>query len=112
MIELCRKAGAQVVLVGIRIPPNYGLRYTEKFQAIYGELAKRYDVPLVPFLLEGIATNPSLMQEDGIHPRAKAQPLILDNVWPILKPLLHQSVSLLFRHLPRNLRDSYTALRA
>jgi acyl-CoA thioesterase-1 len=112
MIELCRKAGAQVVLVGIRIPPNYGLRYTEKFQTIYGELAKRYDVPLVPFLLEGIATSPNLMQEDGIHPRAEAQPLILDNVWPILEPLLRQSVSFLFRHLPGNLRDSYTVLRA
>ena len=93
MIELSRQAGAQVVLAEIRIPPNYGPRYTEKFRAIYDELAKRYGITLLPFLLEGVAGNPALMQEDGIHPRAEAQSLIVDKVWPVLQPLLGQSTS-------------------
>ncbi len=93
MIELCRQAGAQAILIEMRIPPNYGLRYTEKFQALYGELARRYDLPLIPFLLEGVAGNPALIQSDGIHPRAEAQPRILDNVWSVLEPLLARPVS-------------------
>ena len=88
MIELCRQAGARVVLAGMRIPPNYGPRYTQKFQAVYEELAKRYELPLIPFLLEGVAGNPASMQSDGIHPRAEAQPRILENVWGVLEPLL------------------------
>ncbi len=88
MIEQSRDAGARVLLVGIRIPPNYGPLYTGKFQAVYPRLAERYDVPLVPFLLDGVATEPGLMQPDGIHPRAEAQPRLLDNVWAALEPLL------------------------
>ena len=72
----------------MRIPPNYGPLYTQKFQATFGELAKRYDIPLIPFLLEGVAGNPALTQDDGLHPRAEGQPRVLDNVWPTLEPLL------------------------
>lgn len=90
MIELSRQAGARLILVEMRIPPNYGPQYTEKFQALFGELAARYDLPLVPFLLTGVADNPALMQGDGIHPRAEAQPRIVDNVWPVLEPLLNE----------------------
>lgn len=90
IIELSRQADAQVILVEMRIPPNYGPLYTEKFQALFGELAARYDLPLVPFLLTGIADDPALMQGDGIHPRAEAQFRILGNVWPVLEPLLNK----------------------
>ena len=88
MIEAAEKADARVLLLGIRIPPNYGPRYTEGFHEIYGDLADRYDAALVPFLLEGVALDPKLMQEDGVHPRAAAQPMLLDLVWPALEPLL------------------------
>jgi len=88
MIELCRQAGAQVVLAGMRIPPNYGPRYSQGFQAVFEHLAKRYDIPLIPFLLEGVGGHPELMQSDGVHPRAEAQPKMLENVWVVLKPLL------------------------
>jgi len=88
MIELSRAAGAQVLLIGIRLPPNYGQAYVQAFERIYPELAESHDVPLVPFLLEGVATRPGLMQPDGIHPRAEAQPLMLENVWRTLAPRL------------------------
>lgn len=88
MIELSLEAGAEVLLAGIRIPPNYGPRYTEPFFAQYRELADAYELPLLPFLLEGIAENPGLMQSDGIHPIAEAQPMILGNVWPVLVDML------------------------
>lgn len=88
MIELSRQAGARVVLAEMRIPPNYGPLYTQKFQATFGELAQRYQIPLIPFLLNGVAGNPALIQDDGLHPRAEAQSRILDNVWPVLEPLL------------------------
>jgi len=91
MIERSQQAGARVALAEIRIPPNYGPRYTKKFQALYGELAERYRLSLIPFLLDGVADNNSLMQADGIHPRAEAQPRILNNVWPVLEPLLNLS---------------------
>jgi acyl-CoA thioesterase I len=90
MIELSRQAGARVALTEMRVPPNYGPLYTQKFQATFGELAKQYDIPLLPFLLEGVAGHPALIQEDGLHPRAEAQPKILDNVWPALEPLLKE----------------------
>lgn len=90
IIEKSRAAGAQVLLVGMQIPPNYGPRYTNRFRDIYGELAKKFDLPLVRFLLEGVATEASLMQRDGIHPTAEAQEKILDNVWPVLQPLLEK----------------------
>lgn len=81
-------AGARVLLVGIHLPPNYGPEYTGKFHAIYRDLTHAYNLALVPFLLEGVALTPGLMQPDGIHPRAAAQPRLLDNVWPYLEPLL------------------------
>ena len=93
MTELSQQAGADVVLVEMRIPPNYGPRYTERFQALYGDLAERYNAALVPFLLDRVAEVPGLMQSDQIHPNAKAQPIILENVWPALEPLLEQTVT-------------------
>ncbi|MGM0632468.1 MAG: arylesterase [Pseudomonadota bacterium] len=88
MITRSKEAGADVVLIGIRIPPNYGPRYTEPFFAQYRELAGEHDVTLLPFLLEGIADDRGLMQSDGIHPTAEAQPMILEQVWPVLSGLL------------------------
>lgn len=90
MITLSKQAGARVLLVGIQIPPNYGPRYTEPFARIYPTLAERESLPLVPFLIDGIAQQPELMQNDGIHPTAEAQSMVLDNVWPLLKPLLDE----------------------
>lgn len=88
IIEKSRAAGATVVLVGMQIPPNYGPRYTNRFRDIYKELAEKFELPLVQFLLEGVATEAALMQRDGIHPTAEAQEKILDNVWSVLQPLL------------------------
>lgn len=88
MITLGEQHGAQVLLLGMRIPPNYGRRYAEGFHELYFSLAEKNALPLVPFLLEGVAQDPALMQDDGIHPTAQAQPLILDIVWPHLQPLL------------------------
>jgi acyl-CoA thioesterase-1 len=83
-----KQAGAKVLVAGIRIPPNYGRDYTERFNAIFGKVAKTHQAALVPFLLEGIAADRNLFQADGIHPVAAAQPQLLDNVWPTLEPLL------------------------
>ncbi len=88
MIEQSLEHGAQVLLAGMRLPPNYGPAYTKRFHEIYSGLAERYDVALVPFFLEGIAQKTELMQEDGVHPRSAAQKLILDNIWNVLEPLL------------------------
>jgi len=88
MIELSRAAGAKVILAEMRIPPNYGQGYTEKFNGTYQELSTAEGVVLLPFLLQDIALEPGLMQDDGIHPTAAAQPLILDQVWAVLEPLL------------------------
>lgn len=88
MIEQSQQAGARVVLAEMRIPPNYGPLYAQKFQATFGELAQHYAIPLIPFLLDGVAGNPALIQDDGLHPRAEAQPRILDNVWAVLEPAL------------------------
>ena len=88
MIELSQQSGARAVLAEMRIPPNYGPLYAQKFQTTFGELAKRYDIPLIPFLLDGVAGHPALIQDDGLHPRAEAQQRILDNVWPVLEPVL------------------------
>jgi len=88
MIEASQTAGARVVVAEMRIPPNYGKTYTEKFNDTYSELAGKYDLVLLPFLLQDIALDPGLMQADGIHPTAAAQPLILDRVWAVLEPLL------------------------
>ena len=83
--------GAAVLLAGIQIPPNYGPRYTEPFFATYSELSVEQNVPLIPFLIDGIPQQPELMQDDGIHPVAEAQAMIVDNVWPYLLPLLQDS---------------------
>ena len=83
-----REGGAKVLLVGMRIPPNYGPTYTREFHALFGELAKTHKVALVPFFLDGIALDDSLMQQDGIHPNAAAQPRLLAQVWPKLEALL------------------------
>jgi acyl-CoA thioesterase-1 len=88
MIELSQSVGAQVLLSGIQIPPNYGPRYTGPFYAQYTELAEQYGLALIPFLLDGIAENAELMQDDGIHPTAEAQPLIVEIVWPVLNQLM------------------------
>jgi len=88
MIQLSESAGARVLLAGIHIPPNYGPRYTESFHAIYHELSQEYGTGLIPFILEGVALDVELMQDDGIHPNAAAQSVIVDNVWPALEPLL------------------------
>ncbi len=91
MIELSRAAGAKVLLLGIRIPPNYGQDYTEQFRATYPDLGRDLKVAVVPFLLDGIALTPGLMQADGIHPDEQGQPRLLANVWPALLPLLGSS---------------------
>ena len=81
-------AGARVLLLGIRLPPNYGPAYNDAFHAIYEQLASRYQVARVPFLLDGVGGVDGMMQADGLHPKAEAQTTILDNVWPHLQPLL------------------------
>jgi acyl-CoA thioesterase-1 len=88
MVQMSQAAHAQVLLVGMRIPPNYGPRYTEEFAAVYPALAQQYRLPLVPFLLEKVALDPTRMQEDGLHPNAAGEPLVLDTLWPYLKQLL------------------------
>lgn len=88
MIDLSHAAGAKVIIAEIRIPPNYGPVYTEKFNAIFHHLAEPEGVTLLPFLLEDVALDPDLMLDDGVHPKAAAQPLILDAVWTVLRPLL------------------------
>ena len=88
MVELGEKAGAKVLLVGMRIPPNYGPKYTADFVKMYADLSARYRTPLVPFLLESVALNGSRMQEDGLHPNALGEPAVLDTLWPQLVPLL------------------------
>lgn len=88
MITLAQSAGAKVLLLGVRLPPNYGERYTSAFFSMYGDLARAHKIALVPFLMAGVALHPDLMQADGLHPNAKGQPLLLENVWPQLQPLL------------------------
>lgn len=91
MIHLSRAAGARVLLLGVRIPANYGPDYAEKFHAVYRRVAETEDVAWVPFFLHGVAETRDLMLPDGIHPAPAAQPLILDNIWPALQPLLVSS---------------------
>ncbi len=88
MIRLVRQARAQPVLVGIMIPPNYGIDYAAEFRDLYPAIAKAEKVPLVPFLLDGVADHPELLQADQLHPTAAAQPRVLDNVWRTLEPLI------------------------
>jgi acyl-CoA thioesterase I len=88
MADLSSAAGAKVLVLGMRMPPNYGPDFTEQFRASFSDLARDKKLPLVPFLLNDIALFPNLMQADGIHPNEQGQPKLLDNVWPSLKPLL------------------------
>jgi acyl-CoA thioesterase I len=88
MVDLAQQAGGQVLLLGMQIPPNYGPRYTRAFAEVFLQVARDHEVPVVPFLLEDVALLPELMQADGIHPKAVAQELLLETVWPHLAPLL------------------------
>jgi acyl-CoA thioesterase-1 len=89
MIALTAATGAKVLLIGMRMPPNYGPRYTSDFSQMFADIAQRDHLAFVPFLLEAVALNPDLMQADGLHPSARAAPLMLDTIWPRLLPLLH-----------------------
>ncbi|MCK7544589.1 arylesterase [Marinobacter bryozoorum] len=93
MIEASREGGASVLLVGMQIPPNYGPRYTRMFADMFPDLSDQYNTGLVPFFLEGIYNGDGMMQDDGIHPTGEAQPLLLDNVWPHLVPLLQETTA-------------------
>ncbi|UFQ95744.1 arylesterase [Pseudomonas wenzhouensis] len=88
MVEQSQQAGAKVLLLGMKLPPNYGVRYTTAFAQVFTDLAEQKQVPLVPFFLEGVGGVPGMMQADGIHPTEAAQEILLDNVWPTLKPML------------------------
>ena len=88
MVRMSQEEGAKVLILGMKLPPNYGQRYTTAFAEVFPKVANETGSALVPFLLEGAAGVPSMMQPDGIHPTAAAQPVMLDNVWPTLKPLL------------------------
>lgn len=88
MVELARKNNAQVLLVGMRMPPNYGRDYTERFFSMYKTVATQLKAPLVPFMLEGVAEKPALFQADRLHPTAQAHPAILANIWPKFLPLV------------------------
>ena len=90
MAELSAGAGAKVLLLGMRMPPNYGPDYTTQFVRVYAEVAHDQKLSIVPFLLEGIALSPDLMQADGFHPNQSGQPKLLENVWPALKPMLER----------------------
>ncbi|MBO9535630.1 MAG: arylesterase [Herbaspirillum sp.] len=88
MIDLAHQHKARVLLVGMQIPPNYGADYTRRFSEMFRDLSKRNKAPLVPFFMDGIAADMDLFQSDRIHPNERAQPMLLDNVWPHLKPLV------------------------
>jgi acyl-CoA thioesterase-1 len=91
MILMSREQGASVMLVGMLIPPNYGEDYTVSFASVYPALAEQYDVALLPFFMEGVALEAEMMQPDGIHPNKRAQPILMQNVWMTLEPLLKKS---------------------
>ena len=88
MVERSQQAGAKVLILGMRLPPNYGQRYTTAFAQVFADVAEAKKVPLVPFFLEGVGGVPGMMQADGIHPTQAAQAVLLENVWPTLKPML------------------------
>ncbi len=90
MLKQIQALPAKVVLIGMRMPTNYGPAYADGFHALYGELAKQYGVQHLDFFLDKVALDPELMQADGIHPTAQAQPILLDNMWPVLEPLLQK----------------------
>ena len=88
MITISKKNKSKVILLGMKIPPNYGIKYTRNFQESYQILATQYKLPFVPFLLDGVAGNRELNQEDGLHPLAKAEPVVLNNVWRVVKEVI------------------------
>jgi len=90
MIKETQQSGAQALLVGMQMPPNYGPRYTRMFAELYPTLSDRYNTELVPFFLDGIYNHEDMMPEDGIHPTEQAQPRLLDKVWPVLQPMLEK----------------------
>lgn len=90
MIDSAKKSQARVLLIGMQIPPNYGIAYTRQFADLYPALARQSKTALVPFMLDGVAEDPELFQSDRIHPAAEAHPQILKNIWPHLKPLLQK----------------------
>ena len=101
MITLLQSQHVAVLLLGLRLPPNYGERYTGGFMTMYQELSASHRIALLPFLLDNVALHPELMQEDGLHPNEKGQPLLLDNVWPRLMPLLRAAAPGSARDAPR-----------
>jgi acyl-CoA thioesterase-1 len=90
IIERCRQDNVQILLAGVRLPPNYGPVYNEQFAALYRRLSDKYQIPPVPRILDQVAENRDMLQEDGVHPKAEAQPQIMKNVWAGLKPLLEK----------------------
>ncbi len=90
IIERCKQDKVKLLLVGVRLPPNYGPVYNQQFAELYRNLAERYRIPLVPQMLNQVADHPELMQQDGVHPKAGAQPQVMKNVWAGLKPVLDQ----------------------
>ncbi len=90
MIVLSKDAGAQVLLLGMKIPPNYGARYSEGFEKVFRDLARQHRLAFEPFFLSKIALEPGMIQADGLHPTAKAQPMMLETMWPALRPLLQR----------------------
>jgi len=88
IIQLSQQQNAKVIITGIHLPPNYGKKYEQLFYLNYTDLTSKYSLVMIPFILEGIAEHPELMQKDGIHPKENAQQMILDNVWVYLNPLL------------------------
>ena len=99
IIEACKRSNAAVLLAGMQLPPNYGITYTQKFQDIYPQLAKRHDVRLVPFLLDGFGNKREFFQSDGIHPTAQAQEKIVDNIWRVLETMLKTQESVAYGEL-------------
>ena len=93
IVDAVEREGAAVVLLGIRIPPNYGPRYTQAFEGVYRDIAEEKDLPWIEFFMEGVALNEELMQDDGIHPNEKAQPVLLENAWPAIQQALEASVT-------------------
>jgi acyl-CoA thioesterase-1 len=88
MVQSSQQSGAKVLLAGIKLPPNYGADYIEQFESMYADLAREYDILLVPFFMDGVVFKPGLLQADGIHPNEKGQPVLLENVWQVLQPAL------------------------
>ena len=88
LLRLARESGARVLLLGMHLPVNYGQAYTEQFHQVFVDIAKSEQVPFLPFFLDGVALQPDMMLDDGIHPNSVAQPKLLENVWPVLEPLL------------------------